>query len=105
MIDLSLLATNPELAKNLKLEISGSDLMAFAEYIHQRALEERDKNTSKETETYLTPQQFAEALQVSLVTLWSWDKRGITKPLFIGKAKRYRHSDLEKILTGEVDNK
>ena len=59
----------------------------------------------KEAEEYLTPVQFAEALQVSLVTLWSWDRKGITKPLFIGKAKRYRRSDLERILTGEVDNK
>lgn len=55
----------------------------------------------KEAESYLTPAQFAEALQVSLVTLWSWDKKGITTPLHIGNAKRYRRSDLEKILKSE----
>jgi len=33
---------------------------------------------------YLTPAPVCEALQVSLVTLWSWDKKGITRPLRIG---------------------
>jgi hypothetical protein len=103
MIDLNILKENPELAKSLKLEITGSDLLAFGESIHKSAIAEAEK-TSKEIEEYLTPSQFAEALQVSLVTLWSWDKKGITRPLKIGNAKRYRRSDLEKILQGESDD-
>jgi len=97
MVDLSILKENPELAKSLKLEISGADLLAFGESIQKKATEE-GKNTPKEVEEYMTPPQFADALQVSLVTLWSWDKKGITKPLRIGNKKRYRRSDLEKIL-------
>lgn len=97
MIDLNILKENPELAKNLKLEVTGADLLAFGESIHKSALE-AGENTSKEVEEYLTPSQFADALQVSLVTLWSWDKKGITRPLKIGNAKRYRRSDLEKFL-------
>ena len=98
MIDLNILKENPELAKSVKLEINGADLLAFGESIHNRAIAEREKNNPKETEVYLTPNQFAEALQVSLVTLWTWDKKQITRPLRIGNAKRYRRSDLEKIL-------
>ncbi len=97
MIDLNVLKENPELAKNVRLEISGADLLAFGESIHKSATES-EKNSPKETEEYLTPAQFAEALQVSLVTLWNWDHKGITRPLRIGNAKRYRRSDLEKIL-------
>jgi hypothetical protein len=97
MIDLKILTENPELAKTVKLEVTGADLLAFGESIHKTAVAESEKNTSKD-EVYLTPQQFADALQISLVTLWSWDKKGITKPLRIGNAKRYRRSDLEKVL-------
>ena len=97
MIDLNIIKENSELAKSLKLEITGADLLAFGESIQKKATEE-GKYAPKEVEEYLTPQQFADALQVSLVTLWSWDKKRITKPLRIGNAKRYRRSDLEKIL-------
>jgi hypothetical protein len=97
MIDLNILKENPELAKSLKLEITGADLLAFGEAIQKRATEAGEK-TPKENEEYLTPSQFAEALQISLVTLWSWDKKQITRPLKIGNAKRYRRSDLEKIM-------
>lgn len=100
MIDLKILTENPELAKSLKLEISGADLLAFGESIHKQALEAGEK-TPKEAEEYMTPQQFADALQVSLVTLWSWDKINITRPLRIGNKKRYRRSDLEKIMSHE----
>jgi hypothetical protein len=95
MIDLDILTNNPELAKSVKLEVTGADLLAFGESIHKKAL--RDC-APKEVEIYLTPAQFAEALQVSLVTLWSWDKKGLTRPLRIGTKKLYRRSDLEKIL-------
>lgn len=98
MIDLNVLKEHPELAKSLKLEITGADLLAFGESIHKSAITASEKNTPKDEE-YLTPAQFSEALQVSLVTLWSWDKKGITRPLRIGNAKRYRRSDLEKILS------
>lgn len=97
MIDLSFLRENPELAKNLKLEITGADLMAFGESMHKKAIEEREK--PPDTEEYLTPAKYAEILNISLVTLWNWDKKGITRPLRIGNKKLYRRSDLEKILS------
>jgi hypothetical protein len=96
MIDLTILKDNPELAQALKLEVTASDLMAFGESIHQKAVEEAKKNAPPEAETYLTPQELADKLKVSLVTIWSYDKRGITTPLYIGKGKRYRLSDIEK---------
>ena|SRR5450759_2787389 len=99
-IDLSVLKSNPELAKSVKLEISGADLLAFGEAIHKQALEAGEK-TPKENEEYLTPAEFAEVLKISLVTLWSWDRKNITRPLHIGNKKLYRRSDLEKIMSHE----
>jgi hypothetical protein len=98
MIDLNVLKENPELAKNIKLEISGADLLAFGESIHNRAIAEAEKIAPTSPEKYLTPQELADTLHVSLVTLWSWDKSGITKPVRIGNAKRYRLSDVEKFM-------
>jgi hypothetical protein len=100
MIDLTILKENPELAKSVKFEISGADLLAFGESIHNSAKAEGEK-APKEAEEYMTPQQFADVLQVSLVTLWSWDNKGITRPLRIGNKKRYRRSDLEKIMCND----
>lgn len=96
MIDLNILTSNPKLAKIVKLELTPADLLAFGESIHRKAIQ--DCIPKEEVETYLTPQQFADKVHVSLVTLWSWDKKGITRPLRIGNKKLYRRSDLEKIL-------
>lgn len=94
-----ILKNNPELATNLNITARVADLQEFAKMCIEAG--KQDKPAPKDPEEYLTPAQFAEALQVSLVTLWSWDKKGITRPLRIGNAKRYRRSDLEKILCND----
>ena len=98
MIDLVLLKENPELAKSIKIEMSLADLIAFGESIHRTATEDTKRKTNNNEEEYLTPQQLAALLKVSLVTLWSWDNRGILSPLRIGNIKRYRKSDIENML-------
>jgi hypothetical protein len=97
MIDLVLLKENPELAKCIKIEVNLADLIAFGESIHKTATEEAKRKTSNHEEEYFTPQQLATLLQVSLVTLWSWDNKGILSPLRIGNTKRYRRSDIETL--------
>lgn len=47
-------------------------------------------------EEYLTADEVADKLKISLVTLWSWDRKGITSPVRIGNMKRYRKSELDK---------
>ena len=94
-----ILKNNPELSENLTIKVNATDLKEFAELCINKGKLEKPEPTNPEE--YLTPAQFAEALQVSLVTLWSWDKKNITRPLRIGNAKRYRRSDLEKILNQE----
>jgi len=96
-IDLTALKENPELAKSVRLEMTGADLLAFGEAIHKSAIEAAEKS-QKENEEYLTPAEFAEVLKISLVTLWSYDRKNLTRPLRIGNKKLYRRSDLEKIV-------
>lgn len=102
MIDFNLLKENPELAKSIKIETSLADLMAFGESIHRAATEAAKCKTSNIEEEYFTPQQLATLLQVSLVTLWCWDNKGILSPVRIGNSKRYRKSDIEKILSSKA---
>ena len=56
------------------------------------------KQSTQKEEEYLTPAEMMQCLKISSVTLWHWDKKGITRPLRVGNIKRYRKSDLEKII-------
>jgi len=56
------------------------------------------ENPPREDDVYLTPSEMAQSLKISMVTLWHWDNKGITKPLRIGNLKRYKKSDLQKIM-------
>lgn len=101
MIDLEILKANPELAKSVKFEISGTELITVTDELTRRAIDLEKAKKTPEPEVYLTPEEMARTLRVSQVTLWSWDKKGITHPLRIGNMKRYRRSDVEKFLTQE----
>ena len=46
---------------------------------------------------FLTVEQVCEMLSVSRVSLWNWDKKGITQPVRIGNLKRYRLSEIESL--------
>jgi hypothetical protein len=92
-----ILKSNPELAGTLNVTTNVNDLKELAEYCIEKGRQEKPEPKPEE---YMTSVQLAEILQVSLVTLWSWDRKGITRPLRIGNKKLYRRSDIEKILQG-----
>ena len=70
------------------------------ELIQASILELNNKPTPepKQPEKYLTVDQVAEMLSVSRVTLWSWDKKGILESYRFGNLKRYKLSDIEKMM-------
>ncbi|WP_271393554.1 helix-turn-helix domain-containing protein [Aequorivita sinensis] len=47
---------------------------------------------------YLTRQEVAKILKVSLVTLSDWNKKGILKPYRLGNLIRYKTDELDKAL-------
>jgi hypothetical protein len=55
---------------------------------------------SDKAETYPTPKQVSEILNVDLVTLWRWNKKGYLKHLEFGGGRRYKMSDVKAILNG-----
>lgn len=81
------------------LQVDRSELRAELKelYAEIRMEAERDAIT-KASERLITPEQAADTLKVSKVTLWRWEKSGYLIPVSIGGKKRYRNSDIAKII-------
>ncbi len=101
-MDFKLLASEPELAKNITLQVNGSDLLIFADKLVQDTANEVENRVKAENkpDTLLTRQQVADMFGATLTTLWHWDKKDVLKPVRIGSKVRYRRSDVEKALKG-----
>ena len=56
--------------------------------------------TDQNTETYPSRDKVMELLGVSEATLWRWAKNGYLVPLNVGGKRRYRMSDVKRILEG-----
>lgn len=83
---------------NFKIEIAAEDLKNFGEEIATKSIEVIQEKLKKESDAnYITGKKVCEILDISRVTLWHWDKKGITKPIRIGNLKRYRRSDIDTI--------
>ena len=54
--------------------------------------------TDQTAETYPSRQKVAEILDVDLSTLHRWAKRGLLVPIEIGGKRRYRMSDVRRML-------
>lgn len=52
------------------------------------------KNPDNNDEIYLTRQETAKLLSVSLVTLWDWTKKDVIPAFRIGSKIRYKKSDV-----------
>ena len=54
--------------------------------------------TDLNTEKYISPQKTAEVFDVNLSTLWRWQKQGYLTPIELGGKRKYRQSDIDKLL-------
>jgi len=83
---------------NLKIELSVEDLRNFGQEIAAKSVEGLEEHLKNQSESqYLTGTRVCELLDISRVTLWQWDKKGITNPVRMGNLKRYRRSDIDSI--------
>jgi hypothetical protein len=94
-----------ELAKNspnIKIEISLGELIEANTFLVNetcRSLEQIIQD--KAAETYTSPDKTAEIFDVDKSTLWRWRKNGYLVPIEVGGKRRYRMSDINKILKKE----
>lgn len=83
---------------NIKIEITPEDLKEFGLEIATRSFEALRDQPLKESGTiYISGERVCEILDISRVTLWQWDKTGITNPIRLGNLKRYRQSDIDAL--------
>ena len=99
-MDLSILQSHPELAKDINLTINGNDLLTFANrLVKETAIEVEAKfEAAAKPDELLTRQQVADMLGVTLTTLFHWNNKGILPTIKIGNKVRYRYTDIEALL-------
>ena len=92
----------PELTVSIKL----SELVEANTILIQETKRELEQIISDQnTETYPSREKVMEILGVSSATLWRWNKMGYLSPLNVGGKRRYRMSDVRRILEGDNTQK
>lgn len=89
----------PDLTVSIKL----SELVEANQLLIQETKRELEQIiTDQNTETYPSREKVMEILGVSSATLWRWNKMGYLSPLNVGGKRRYRMSDVKRILGGDT---
>jgi hypothetical protein len=85
----------------INVTINAGQLIEAIDYCVNRTRKELEQQiTDANTETYPSPDQVAKILDVDKSTLWRWRKNGYLAPIEIGGKRRYKMSDIKRILEG-----
>lgn len=89
---------------SLKIEISIGDLMEANMLLIAEVKRELEQTIADEkVETYLSREKVMEILDISSSTLWRWQRTNYIVPIMVGGKRRYRRSDVNRILGGDED--
>jgi methylphosphotriester-DNA--protein-cysteine methyltransferase len=81
------------------ISVKVGDLIEANEALIAQTKEQLEQLITDQTaETYPSRQKVAEILDVDLSTLHRWAKRGLLVPIEIGGKRRYRMSDVRRML-------
>ena len=85
---------------NVIFQLSGRDLKAFAEEIllGAKSIAMFEAEAAAKADVLMTLDEASKLLHVSKMTLYRWDKSGVLKKVEIGGKRRYRKSDIERIV-------
>ncbi|OAV63906.1 Helix-turn-helix domain protein [Bacteroidales bacterium Barb6XT] len=91
----------------ISLTIKAADLIDMVNYCVSKTRQELEQQiTDANTETYPSKQQVMQILGVSKPTLSRWNKSGYLMRVTVGGTRRYRMSDIQRILgVKEAGNK
>ncbi len=81
--------------------ITANELVSQLANSVKEMLTKKEPQPQEQKEEFLTRNETAKFLKVSLVTLWQWDNKGILKPHRIGTKVRYKKSDVLNCLNKE----
>lgn len=91
MTNLAQLLQNPELARNIKIEVTGKDLLSFASALIDQAKHAANKTADK----YLTSEEVQALVRRDRTTLHRWHNNGTLKHNQLGL---YKEADVLKML-------
>ncbi len=85
--------------RNIIVAISLADLIECNEELIRRTKATLEQQvTDAAAETYPSAAKVAEMLDVNKTTLWRWAKLGYLVPIEVGGKRRYKMSDIKRIL-------
>jgi hypothetical protein len=83
----------------INITINAGQLIEAIDYCVDKTRKDLEQQiTDANTETYPSTEQVAKILNVDRSTLLRWKKRGYLVPVEIGGQRRYRMSDINRIL-------
>jgi hypothetical protein len=86
---------------NLNLTVTASELLTMVQCCISETKKSLEQLLQDEAqETYISPKKTAELLDCDLSTLWRWNKSNYLKSIELGGKRRYKMSDLKRILEG-----
>ena len=98
MVDIIKLA---ESCPNLNITLKVGEVVEVIDYCINKTRKELEQQiTDANTETYPSVAKVAEILDVDKSSLWRWAKQGYLVPIEVGGKRRYRMSDVKRILDG-----
>jgi len=98
MTDLIKLAEN---CPNLNITLRVGEIVEAINYCVLTTRKELEQQIiDANTETYPSVAKVAEILDVDKSTLWRWQKQGYLVPIEVGGKRRYKMSDVKRILEG-----
>ena len=87
---------------NLQVSITLGELVEANKLLVAETKQELEQLiTDQNAETYPSREKVMEMLGVCEATLWRWAKNGYLVPLNVGGKRRYRMSDVNRILEGQ----
>ena len=88
---------------NITVAITLEDLRRFHQEVIADTKKELEAQIAEDRgERYLSIKQVCEMLDVDPSSLWRWRKRGYLVPAEIGGKRRYKMSDIRRILNGRA---
>ena len=87
--------------RNIKLEVTGEDLVNFAQVLIEKSQEmkvQEIENSPTSEKLLTTAKETAEMCHICSTTLWAWSKTGYLVPTKVGSRRFYKESDVRKLM-------
>lgn len=95
-----------QICPDMTIAVKLNDLVEFGNILISNTKSELEQLiTDQNAETYLSSNKVMEMIGVSTTTLWRWQKTGYLVPINVGGKRRYRKSDVMRIIEGDNTQK